>query len=178
MTRKPKTPAHKDTPETEGAENSILAVLPDQDETPEQAAAEDDTSAVPQDADLAETGIEDMPAEPQAAADASEIPEVAPEVDKPGAETPEAEALAAAGDVSLAPEAIEAVEPETQDPARPQAITRVQDFTIIVTCHREGGRRRAGRRWDHGETRLLASELRPEDLVMLQNDPQFTFRLG
>lgn len=35
----------------------------------------------------------------------------------------------------------------------------VPESAWIVTCHREGGRRRAGRRWPQGETPVTADEL-------------------
>lgn len=46
----------------------------------------------------------------------------------------------------------------------------------IVTCHREGGRRRAGRRWDHGDTTVCDGELTDYQLALLQGDPQFAVR--
>ncbi|UFS63838.1 hypothetical protein LO749_06505 [Paracoccus denitrificans] len=46
----------------------------------------------------------------------------------------------------------------------------------IVTCHREDGRRRAGRRWPRGETPVRGGELNAHDLALLQGDPQFTVR--
>lgn len=46
----------------------------------------------------------------------------------------------------------------------------------VVTCHREGGRRRAGRRWDHGDTAVSDGELTDYQLAVLQGDPQFTLR--
>ncbi|WP_104494198.1 hypothetical protein [Paracoccus denitrificans] len=46
----------------------------------------------------------------------------------------------------------------------------------IVTCHREDGRRRAGRRWPRGETPVRGGELTAHDLALLQGDPQFTVR--
>ncbi len=46
--------------------------------------------------------------------------------------------------------------------------------TMIVTCHREGGRRRAGRRWQHGDTPVSEGELDGYQLALLRGDPQFT----
>ncbi|QFQ88263.1 hypothetical protein F8A10_12155 [Paracoccus kondratievae] len=46
----------------------------------------------------------------------------------------------------------------------------------IVTCHREGGRRRAGRRWPKGETHVPAGELAAYDLAILNGDPRFSVR--
>lgn len=170
MTRKSKTPARKDTPDTEGAENSLMGVLPDQDDAPEQTAAEDDTSAAPQDADPAETGIEDVSPEPLAAAEAEET----------GAETPEAEAPVDAGNVSVAPEDAETTDPEAPELVLPEAVAGdpLPVATVTVVCHRDGGRRRAGRRWPQGETTVPASDLLPYELAMLQGDPQFTVRVG
>lgn len=49
---------------------------------------------------------------------------------------------------------------------------------VTVICHRDGGRRRAGRRWPQGETILPAGDLQPFELAQLQGDPQFTVRVG
>lgn len=46
----------------------------------------------------------------------------------------------------------------------------------IVTCHREGGRRRAGRRWPQGDTPITEGDLTGYELAMLQGDPLFTVR--
>lgn len=45
--------------------------------------------------------------------------------------------------------------------------------TITVTCLKEGGRRRAGRRWDAGHTVVLASDLTAYQLGQLRGDPLF-----
>lgn len=52
----------------------------------------------------------------------------------------------------------------------------VSEVEWIVTCHREGGRRRADRRWPKGETRVEAGELTAYDLAILKGDPQFSVR--
>ena len=52
----------------------------------------------------------------------------------------------------------------------------IQDAGLIVTCHREGGRRRAGRRWEHGDTTVCDGELTDYQLALLQGDPRFTVR--
>lgn len=44
----------------------------------------------------------------------------------------------------------------------------------IVTCSREGGRRRAGRRWAFGQT--PAEDLTAEDIAALAADPSFALR--
>ena len=49
---------------------------------------------------------------------------------------------------------------------------------ISVTCHREGGRRRAGRRWDKGETVVEFDALSDYQLAQLKGDPQFTIRIA
>lgn len=41
----------------------------------------------------------------------------------------------------------------------------------IVTCSREGGKRRAGRRWAFGQTR--ADDLTDSDILALEADPSF-----
>lgn len=48
------------------------------------------------------------------------------------------------------------------------------EFAWTVVCHRDGGRRRAGRHWPVGETPVRADELTEYDLVQLQGDPQFS----
>lgn len=45
---------------------------------------------------------------------------------------------------------------------------------FIVTCHRQGGRRRAGRRWEHGATTVALGGLTAYELALLHGDPQFT----
>ena len=44
----------------------------------------------------------------------------------------------------------------------------------LVICHRDGGRRRGGRRWPHGKTRVREGELTEYELAQLKGDPQFT----
>src|SRR5690606_36715025 len=73
----------------------------------------------------------------------------------------------AAGDASDAREDV----PEATD-------INVANPAWIVTCHREGGRRRAGRRWPKGETRVKGGELTAYDLAILKGDPQFSVRLA
>lgn len=46
--------------------------------------------------------------------------------------------------------------------------------TWTVVCHREGGRRRAGRHWPEGETTVPADELTDYELAQLDGDPAFT----
>lgn len=45
---------------------------------------------------------------------------------------------------------------------------------IVVTCRNPGSRRRAGRRWPEGETRLPAGTLSDFDLQVLRADPMFS----
>jgi hypothetical protein len=47
---------------------------------------------------------------------------------------------------------------------------------ISVICHRKDGRRRAGRRWDHGETLIAADEIDDFALQVLRADPHFTVK--
>lgn len=44
----------------------------------------------------------------------------------------------------------------------------------LVICHRDGGRRRGGRRWPHGQTSVREGELTEYELAQLMGDPQFT----
>ena len=47
---------------------------------------------------------------------------------------------------------------------------------LIVTCHQEGGRRRAGRRWQQGETTVSVAELSDDQIEWLRGDPLFMIR--
>jgi len=49
---------------------------------------------------------------------------------------------------------------------------------VTVTCAVAGGRRRAGRRWDGGATKVLADELTEEMEVELEADPMFQVSVG
>ncbi|WP_313352646.1 hypothetical protein, partial [Paracoccus sp. (in: a-proteobacteria)] len=79
---------------------------------------------------------------------------------------------------SLAAAIADAAEKDEAQPIRPER-TEISFLTPawIVTCHREGGRRRADRRWPKGETRVEAGELTAYDLAILKGDPQFSVRL-
>lgn len=57
------------------------------------------------------------------------------------------------------------------------ADAEVPEAMISVVCHAEAGRRRAGRRWPAGETRVPASELTEGDIAVLRGDPRFTVTL-
>lgn len=48
------------------------------------------------------------------------------------------------------------------------------DDVWIVICHRNEGRRRAGRRWAHGRTPVRRGELTSFELAQLHADPLFT----
>lgn len=151
MTRKPKTSEHQNT---EGAEDSLKGHAPDQAEAP--------ITADPPDAAAAPAAEGDTSA---AAHDAGEDAGGAPE---PGAD-----------EVTLL-EAVAAIDPAIPLPVIPEAtaVNLVTQPMVTVICHRDGGRRRAGRRWPQGETILAADDLQPFELAQLQGDPQFTVRLG
>ncbi|HBU13739.1 MAG TPA: hypothetical protein DEF16_01930 [Gemmobacter sp.] len=150
MTRKPKTSENQNTL---GAKDSLEGAQPEQAEAPmadpqEQAAA------------------------PAAEGDTSAAPHDAGE-DVAGAPVIEAD------EVTLL-EAIAAIDPATPLPVIPEAtaVNFVTQPIVTVICHRDGGRRRAGRRWPQGETILPADDLHPFELAQLQGDPQFTVKLG
>lgn len=151
MTRKPKTSEHQNT---EGAEDSLKGHAPDQAEAP--------ITADPPEAAAAQAAGGDTSA---AAHDPGE--------DAAGAPEPEA------GDITLL-EAVAAIDPAIPLPVIPEATTvnLVTQPMVTVICHRDGGRRRAGRRWPQGETILPADDLQSFELAQLQGDPQFTVRLG
>lgn len=45
---------------------------------------------------------------------------------------------------------------------------------IAVVCHRKDGRRRAGQKWPHGETRVSSADFTAFQLDQLRGDPAFT----
>ncbi|ANT39911.1 hypothetical protein RGUI_0838 [Rhodovulum sp. P5] len=62
--------------------------------------------------------------------------------------------------------------------ARKKTTTETTEVTapaarLTVTCLRPGGIRRAGRRWDEGETHLAPADLTPLDRARLEADPFF-----
>ncbi|ABL70068.1 hypothetical protein [Paracoccus denitrificans] len=93
-----------------------------------------------------------------------------------------AELLASGGATSLAATIAEAAEstapiiPKGTDVVFFGLDLAVSEVGWIVTCHREDGRRRAGRRWPRGEAPVRGGELTAHDLALLQGDPQFTVR--
>lgn len=151
MTRKPKTSENQNT---QGAKDSLEGAQPEQAEAPITA-------------DLPEAA-----AAPAAEADASAAPHDAGE-DVAGAPVIEAD------EVTLL-EAIGAIDPQAEPRMwpKPASIEVIPQPMVTVICHRDGGRRRAGRRWPQGETILPADDLQPFDLAQLQGDPQFTVKLG
>ncbi|KAA8606811.1 hypothetical protein [Salipiger aestuarii] len=69
------------------------------------------------------------------------------------------------------------VTPSPAAPAKAQIAPQVADeadaATITITCLRPEGRRRAGRRWDEGETVIAETALSDFDLAVLEADPMF-----
>lgn len=151
MTRKPKTSENQNTL---GAKDSLEGAQLEQAEAPITADPQEQAAAPVAEAD------------PSAAThDAGED----------GAGDPEPEA----DGVTLL-EAVAAIDPEAKPPIMPvpASIDLPPQPIVTVICHRDGGRRRAGRRWPQGETILPAGDLQPFELAQLQGDPQFTVKLG
>ncbi len=108
-----------------------------------------------------------------------------------------ADATGAAKDQAAPAKAAEATLPDTDTKGAQEAATRAQSpdvpaaqtapqadsgpsdpldadiSTITVTCLRPEGRRRAGRRWDEGETVIAETALSDFDLAVLEADPMF-----
>ena len=86
------------------------------------------------------------------------------------------------GEVGLDLPATNAAAEGEKPPVVPEGIQYVgvdlaaSEVEWIVTCHRDGGRRRAGRRWPKGETPVKGGDLTAYDLATLQGDPQFSVR--
>ena len=116
-------------------------------------------------------------------ADAADAPSTTPAADEPGQTGGEVGADLPAGITASQLDAI-AETAATPMPIIPKGADlefigmdlAVPEFAWIVTCHREGGRRRAGRRWPQGETPVTADELTGYELAMLKGDPLFTVR--
>lgn len=118
-----------------------------------------------------------------AAQDAAETTPVSPEKKThtertedslaPAGEGEEAEVLKPAVSAGKAPRQQGAEESTPQEPSAPDEATNAS-VEIVVTCRNPGGRRRAGRRWPEGETRLPAGTLSDFDLQVLRADPMFS----
>lgn len=95
--------------------------------------------------------------------------------DAPHLSAPAANDLAP-GDGEIAPDLPVTSSPEDDAPAI-QAEAEGADATdLVVICHKAEGRRRAGRRWPKGETRVREDELTAYQLAQLRGDPLFTVR--
>lgn len=69
-----------------------------------------------------------------------------------------------------------AAAPDATAPAAAAASPHLGE-TVVVTCGVAAGRRRAGRRWPAGETRVPAYELSADDLAALQDDALLRVRI-
>lgn len=128
---------------------------------------------------------------PQAAATAAADPAITDETEVVAADTaapaPDAPTDAPAGDPTITDETVvvtgEDVQPvamtdppPSQPTSEPAAAEPVQASgprtdVVVVTCGLSSGRRRAGRRWEAGTTRVPASEISDAELVQLHADP-------
>jgi len=165
MTRKPRKPSTSAedsrkggaTGETE-ASRSVAVSAERLDAVASDAASTTDTEGAEGVGKLAEAPIAEIPAArssspPDGAAPSDHTPQVdgaaeTPLVDRPGD--------GVGGD------------------GGPEANVPLRAFWI-VTCAREGGRRRNGRRWAYGETEV--DELTEEDIAALEADPDFAVQL-
>lgn len=92
-----------------------------------------------------------------------------------------ASAPAPAGDPAITDETVvvtaDGIQPAPSVPAEPVPEAPVVPAGepaagfVVVTCGIAAGRRRAGRRWDAGTTRVHASEFSPAQMAELQADP-------
>jgi len=122
----------------------------------------------------AEDSIEGGASEHAEAQHGAAIPAVRPEGAAPDVPSATDSASASGAGEGPLPEATSSVSPVSPAPSDLQAGGATKEAGLVVTCHSKGGRRRAGRRWEEGQTRVAAGELDEFQLSQLIGDPRFT----